>query len=157
MTSQNPAAAAPTDLLRRDFGAKSVSQKWCGDFKEVKTSQGPVCLATVLDLWSRRMVGFATSNDYPTAEPAKAAINTAVATRGGNIKGVIFNSDKGSQYTAAAFAKACDRLRIARSTGRTDNALDNAPAESFFSTLQHELIDHRTWKTKTRARQEISL
>jgi len=153
LTSQNPAHAAPEDLLRRDFRADGIDQKRCGDFKEVKTSQGPVYLATVLDLRSRRMVGFATSNDYPTAEPA----NTAVATRGGNIKGVIFRSDKGSQYTAAAFAKACDRLGIARSTGRTGNALDNAPAESFFSTLQHELIDHRTWKTKTRARQEISL
>ena len=157
MTSQNPAAAAPTDLLRRDFGAKSVSQKQFGGFNEVKTAEGPVYLATVLDLCSRRMVGFATLNDYPTAELAKAAINTAVATRGGNIKGAIFHSDKGSQYTAAAFAAACDRLGIARSTGRTGNALDNAPAESFFSTLQHELIDHRTWKTKTRARQEISV
>jgi len=126
----------------------------------VKTSQGPVFLATVLDLWSRHIVGFATSDAYPTAptaELAKAAINTAVATRGGNIKGAILHSDKGSQYTAAAFAAACDRLGIARSTGRTGNALDNAPAESFFSTLQHELIDHRTWKTKARARQEISV
>ena len=157
LTSQNPGAAAPADLLRRDFGAKSASQKWCGDFKEVKTAEGPVFLATVLDLWSRRMVGFATSNDYPTAELAKAAINTAVATRGGKTKDVIFHSDKGSQYTSEAFAAACRRLGIARSSGRTGNALDNAPAESFFSTLQHELIDRRSWTTKARARQEISL
>ncbi len=104
-------------------------------------------LATVLDLWSRRMVGFATSNDYPTAELAKAAINTAVATRGGKTKGVIFHSDKGSQYTSEAFAAACRRLGIARSSGRTGNA----PAESFFSTLQHELIDRRFWATKAQA------
>ncbi len=157
LTSQNPAHNAPEDLLRRDFSASGVNQKWCGDFKEVKTSEGPVFLATVLDLCSRRMVGFATSDDYPTAELAKAAINTAVATRGGNIDGVIFHSDKGSQYTAGAFAAACQRLGIHRSSGRTGNALDNAPAESFFSTLQHELVDRRSWATKAQARQEISL
>ena len=157
MTSQNPAAAAPTDLLRRDFRASGINQKQFGDFKEVKTSQGPVFLATVLDLCSRRMIGFATSDAYPTAELAKAAINTAVATRGGNIKGAIFHTDKGSQYTAAAFAAACDRLSIARSTGRTGNALDNAPAESFFSTLQHELINRRAWTTRSQARREISV
>lgn len=157
LTSQSPGAAAPSDLLRRDFGAKAVDQKWCGDFKEVRTGEGPVFLATVLDLCSRRMVGFATSDHYPTAELAKAAINTAVATRGGNTKGVIFHSDKGSQYTAGEFAKACRRLGIHRSTGRTGNALDNAPAESFFSTLQHELIDRRAWATKAQARQEITI
>ena len=157
LTGQNPAHTAPEDLLRRDFRAKAVDQKWCGDFKEVKTSEGPVFLATVLDLCSRRMVGFATSDDYPTAELAKAAINTAVATRGGKTKDVIFHSDKGSQCTSGAFAAACRRLGIARSSGRTGNALDNAPAESFFSTLQHELIDRRFWATKAQARQEISL
>ena len=62
-----------------------------------------------------------------------------------------------AQYTAGAFAKACRRLGIHRSSGRTGNALDNAPAESFFSTLQHELIDQRAWATKAQARQEISL
>ncbi|MCY4134640.1 MAG: IS3 family transposase [bacterium] len=95
LTSQNPAPAAPEDLLGRDFSADGIDQKQFGDFKEVKTAEGPVFSATVLDLCSRRMVGFATSDDYPTAELAKAAINTAVATRGGNIDGVIFHSDKG--------------------------------------------------------------
>ena len=95
LTSQNPDDAAPEDLLCRDFSADGVNQKQFGDFKEVKTAEGPVFSATVLDLCSRRMVGFATSDYYPTAELAKTAINTAVATRGGNIKGVIFHSDKG--------------------------------------------------------------
>ena len=157
LTSRNLGAVAPSDLLGRDFSATAINQKWCGDFKEVKTAEGPVFLATVEDLCSRRMVGFATSNHHPTAELAKAAVNTAVATRGGDVAGVIFHSDKGSQYTSEAFAKACRRLGIARSTGRTGNALDNAPAESFFSTLQHELINHRAWRTRARARQEIAL
>ncbi len=113
-------------------------------------------LATVEDLCSRRMVGFATSDRYPTAELAKAAINTAVAVRGGDIAGVIFHSDNRTQYTSGEFAKACGRLGITRSTGRTGNALDNAAAESFFSTLQHELISQRAWTTKAQARQEIT-
>jgi len=156
LTSQNPGIAAPSDLLKRDFSATAVNQKWCGDFKEVKTAEGPVFLATVEDLRSRRMIGFATSDRYPTAELAKAAINMAVATRGGPAKDVIFHSDKGSQYTAKTFAAACRRLGIQRSTGRTGNALDNAPAESFFSTLQHELISRRAWTTRSQARQEIA-
>ncbi|WP_420621024.1 IS3 family transposase [Candidatus Poriferisocius sp.] len=157
LTSPDSSHAAPTDLLGRDFSATGVNQKWCGDFKQVPTAEGPVFLATVEDLYSRRMVGFATSDRYPTAELAKQAINTAVATRGGNVKGVIFHSDKGSQYTSEAFAAACRRLGISRSTGRTGNALDNAPAESFFSTLQHELISRRAWTTRARARREITL
>lgn len=157
LTSPDSSHTAPTDLLGRDFSATGINQKWCGDFKQVPTAQGPVFLATVEDLYSRRMVGFATSDYYPTAELAKQAINTAVATRGGNVKGVIFHSDKGSQYTSEAFAAACRRLGIARSAGRTGNALDNAPAESFFSTLHHELISRRAWATKAGARQEIAL
>ena len=157
LTSPDSSHAAPSDLLGRDFNATGVSQKWCGDFKQVPTGEGPVFLATVEDLYSRRMVGFATSNGYPTAELAKQAINTAVATRGGDVKGVIFHSDKGSQYTSDAFAAACRRLGISRSTGRTGNALDNACAESFFSTLTRELINRRTWATRTQARQEITL
>ena len=156
LTGQNPGAAAPSDLLGRDFSATGVNQKWCGDFKEVKTAEGPVFLATVLDLCSRRMLGFATSDDYPTSELAKAAVNMAVAARGGHVKDVIFHSDKGSQYTSLAFATACRRLGIQRSTGRTGNALDNAPAESFFSTLQHELIDRNRWTTRAQARQHIA-
>ena len=97
LTSQNPGAVAPSDLLGRDFSATAVNQKWCGDFKEVPTAEGKVFLATVEDLCSRRMLGFATSDDYPTAELAKQAINMAVAARGGDVKGVIFHSDKGSQ------------------------------------------------------------
>ncbi len=132
LTGRNPGGAAPTGLLRRDFSASGINQKQFGDFEEVKAAEGPVFLATVLDLRSRRMAGFAASDDYPTAEPAKAATDTAAATRGGNIDGVVFHSDKGPQYTAGAFAAACRRLGIARPSGRTGNAPDNAPAESFF-------------------------
>ena len=89
------------------------------------------------------MLGFPTSNDYPTAELAKQAINMAVATRGGDVAEMIFHPDKGTQVRPGPFPAACRRLCIQRLTGRTGNALDNTPAASFFSTLQHELIDRR--------------
>ena len=157
LTSQNPDAPAVSDLLKRDFSATGINQKWCGDFKQANTAEGPVFPATVEDLFPRRMLGFATSDCYPTAELAKQAINTAVANRGGGVAGVIFHSDKGSQYTSDAFAAACRRLGIQRSTGRTGTALDNAPPESFFSTLTHELTDRRRWTTRAQARQQIAL
>ena len=154
---QNSSHAAPGGLLGRDFSATGADQKWCGGFKEAAASEGPVFLAAVEDLCSRRVVGFAASGDHPAAEPAKAAANTAAAVRGGDAKGVISHSDKGPQHTAGAFAKACRRLGTARSAGRTGNALDNAPAEPFLSTHQHEPIDRRAWAAKAQARHETSL
>ena len=109
-----------------------------------------------MDLYSRRIVGFATSNSYPTAELAQAAVDMAVATRGGDVTGVIFHTDKGTQYTAGDFAAACERLRVTRSSGRVGCALDNAAAESFFSTLTHELIRKRHWTTRRQARRDIA-
>ena len=107
-------------------------------------------------LYSRRMLGFALSDRYPTAELAKAAVNMAIATRGGTVEGVIFHTDRGSQYNAEAFTKACARLGIVQSMGRVGSALDNAAAESFFSTLQQERINSRRYVTRTQARQDIA-
>ena len=94
LTRPDRSADPVPDLLRRDFTAQSPDQKWVGDFKQINTAEGPVCLATVEDLYSRRMLGFATSDAYPTAQLATAAINMAAATRGGDVVGVIFHTDK---------------------------------------------------------------
>ncbi len=96
LTRPDKAAAVVPDLLRRDFTAEGPDQKWVGDFKQVNTAEGPVYLATVEDLFSRRMLGFAQSDAYPTAQLATAAINMAAAVRGGDVAGVIFHTDKGS-------------------------------------------------------------
>ncbi len=96
LTRPDKAARPVPDLLRRDFTAEAVNQKWVGDFKQVSTGEGPVFLATVEDLFSRRMLGFAQSDAHPTAEVATAALNMAAAARGGDIEGVIFHTDKGS-------------------------------------------------------------
>ena len=156
LTRPDNAAVPAPDLLRRDFTASAPDQKWCGDFKEIPTDEGPVYLASVEDLYSRRMLGYATSERYPTAELAQAALNMAAATRGGDIDGVIFHTDRGSQYTSRDFSQACRRLGVTQSMGRTGSALDNAAAESFFSTLTHELIARRRWATRTQARRDIA-
>ena len=150
LTRPDKAATVVPDLLRRDFTAERPDQKWVGDFKQIDTGEGPVYLATVEDLFSRRMLGFAQSDAYPTAELATAAINMAAAARGGDVAGVIFHTDKGSQYTSDAFAAACRRLGVTQSMGRVGCALDNAAAESFFSTLEHELVNAATTEPETR-------
>lgn len=147
---------AAEDLIGRDFSAEGPDRRWVGDFTEIPTGQGKVHLAAVMDLFSRRVVGFATSDRHPTAKLAQAAVEMAVATRGGDVAGVVFHSDKGTQYTSADFAAACDRLGITRSTGRAGCALDNAAAESFFSTLKRELVHRRQWATRRQARRDIA-
>ena len=118
------------------------------------TAECPVLPATFEDLYSRRMFGFAASNEYPTAELAKD--DTAAATRGG-VEGAISHSQSLLATHQRHSPKPAGGLGIAWSTTRTGNALDDAPAESFLSTLQHELINRRAWRTEARARQEIAL
>jgi putative transposase len=85
------------DLLKRDFAADEPDQKWCGNFKQIDTLEGPLYVPSCEDLFARCLLGFAFSNHYPDAEFAKAAINMAVATRGGVVDGVIFHTDNGTQ------------------------------------------------------------
>ena len=156
LTKPDRAAPPVPDLLRRDFGASKPNEKWCGDFKQIDTDEGPVFLASVEDLFSRRMLGFALSDRYPDAGLATAAIHMAVAVRGGDVAGVIFHTDRGSQYHAGAFVAACDRLGVVRSNGRVGSALDNAAAESFFSTLEFELLACRRFATRAEARRTVA-
>jgi len=155
LTRPDKRAVPFPDLLRRDFGASAPNVKWCGDMTEIPTLEGKLYLADVEDLFSRRIVGFAIS-EHPDAELAKAAIQTAVAIRGGSVAGVIFHSDRGSTYTADLFTEACDHHKIRQSMGRVGSALDNAAAESFFSTLEHELLSRVTFRTKEEARRRVA-
>ena len=90
------------DLLRRDFTAQCPDQKWVGDFKQINTAEGPVFLATVEDLYSRRMLSFATSDAYSIADLATAALHMAAATRGGDVVGVIMTSPNDHEQARAA-------------------------------------------------------
>jgi len=155
LTRPDKAAAPIPDLVGRDFNAEAIDTKWCGDLTEIPTDEGKLYLATVEDLASRRLPGFAIGEHHDAAL-ARAALCMAAAVRGGNVSGVIFHSDKGGEYTGDTFAKTCKALGVVRSMGRVGSALDNAAAESFNSTLEWELLSRRHFATKTQARREVA-
>ena len=158
LTRQDRKAPTFPDLLRRDFTAAAPNQKWCGDMTEIPTEEGKLYLATVLDLFSRRLLACPTS-EHPDAELACDAIKIAAAMRGGRavIDGVIFHSDRGSTYTAASFTQLCkNKLGVRQSMGRVGSCFDNAAAESFFSTLEHEVLSRHHFITRVEARAVVT-
>ena len=140
------------DLVKRDFPATGINQKWYGDGTDIDTDEGKLYLDSVLDVGSRRVLGFALG-EHHDAELAYGALAMAVAVRGGQVPGVIMHTDQGSEYTADAFRAACQRLSISQSMGRPGSALDNAVIESWHSTLEFELrrIEHFATKAAARA------
>jgi putative transposase len=143
------------DLVRRRFGADRPDQKWFGDGTEVATGEGKLHLASVLDIFSRRVVGFALSGRHD-AELAYGALAMAVAVRGGQVTGVIMHTDQGSEYTGHLFRQACSRLGIRQSMGRPGSALDNAAIEAWHSTLEFELRVRESFATKAAARTRVA-
>jgi putative transposase len=142
------------DLLKRDFTAAAPNLKWCGDITEIPTASGKLYLATVLDLYSRRLLAAATSL-RPDAELACQALRMAATVRGGreHIDGVIFHTDRGSTYTARDFTRLCtDKLGIRQSMGRVGSCFDNAAAEAFFSTLEWEVLSRHEFTNPDQAR-----
>ena len=155
LTRPDKAAAPIPDLVGRDFSAEAINQRWCGDLTEIPTDEGKLYLATVEDLASRRVPGFGLG-EHHDAPLAKAALCMAAAVRGGDVRGVVFHSDKGGEYTGDVFASACEALGVIQSMGRVGSALDNAAAESFNSTLEWELLSRRHFVTKDQARREVA-
>ncbi len=158
LTRQDKTAPKFPDLLKRDFTAAAPNTRWVGDMTEVPTGpdgRGPkLYLATVIDLYSRRLLGAATGL-HPDADLACDAIKMAVAARGGGeqIKGVIFHTDRGSTYTSSAFTQLCkEKLGIRQSMGRVGSCFDNAAAEAFFSSLEWEVLSRHDFHTTAQAR-----
>jgi putative transposase len=143
------------DLIGRDFGTDELNRKWYGDGTEIPTDEGKLYLASVLDMASRRIIGFCL-DEHHNAELAYNALVMAVAIRGGKdtIAGVIMHTDQGSEYTAGIVRAACTRLGVTQSMGRVGSALDNAVIESWHSTVEFELrsLEHFTTKAHARAR-----
>ncbi|MCO5967248.1 IS3 family transposase [Actinoallomurus sp. WRP6H-15] len=154
LTRQARRLAAP-DLVRRKFTAVAPDVLWCGDLTQIDTDEGPLYLATVEDLFSRRMLGQAMSAHHDAALVV-ASLRVAVTTRGGDVDGVIFRTDRGSEYTAAKTADACRRHGITQSMGRVGCALDNAAAEAFNSTLKVGFAHRHHFTTRAEARIKIS-
>jgi len=155
LTRADKAAAPIPDLVKRDFRAERIDLRWCGDLTEIPTDEGKLYLATVLDLGSRRLPGFALSEHHDSAV-AKAALCMAAAVRGGDVAGVVFHSDKGGEYVGDLFARACTALGVTQSMGRVGSALDNAAAESWNSTLEHELLSRHHFATRDQARRAVA-
>ncbi len=154
-TIPDPAAAARADRIRRDFtaDAANLNARWCGDITYIGTWEGWLYLATVIDIASRRVVGYALA-DHLRTELVSDALANAVAARNPG-PGVIFHSDKGCQYTSAAFASFAGDCDVTLSLGRTGQCWDNALSESFFASLKGELIDLEAWPTKATTRRAI--
>ena len=158
LTKQDKTKAPFPDLINRDFTAAEPNQRWVGDITEIPTAGGKLYLATVIDLFSRRLIGAATSR-HPNAELAKAAITMAVTVRGGKAaiwreeesERVIFHTDRGSTYTADLFTKTCKNLGIRQSLGTVGSCFDNSAAEAFFSTLEWEVLSRNEFETTTEA------
>ncbi len=140
-TRRDPQARPAADLVERDFSAAGPDQRWVADLTYIRTGDGFLYLATILDVWSRRIVGWATA-PQPGSQLVLAALERAMACR--QADGVIHHSDRGCQYTSQAFSQRCGQLGVTRSMGSVGDAYDNAMAESFFATLKCELI-HRCY------------
>lgn len=135
------------DLIGRDFTAAGPNQRWVGDITYVKTLDGWAYVATVIDLYSRMVVGWSVA-DHMRTDLVIEALEMAIKQRRPK-KHVIFHSDRGTQYTSEQFAKYCKKNKIRRSLGRTGICYDNAVAESFFATYKKELIHTQPWKGVT--------
>jgi transposase InsO family protein len=153
-TVVDPGATAASDLVGRDFNPTEPDTTWAGDITYLRTGEGWLFLATVIDLFSRRVIGWSVASHMRT-ELVANALEMAVASRGGTVDGVVFHTDRGSQYTSAAFGELCEQLGVTQSMGATGVCWDNAAAEAFFGTLKRELANRRRWVTRTEARRDL--
>jgi len=150
-TRDKNARPAP-DLVDRNFVATAPNQLWVADITYVPTWAGFLYLAVVLDVWSRRIVGWAMSTSLKT-EVVVDALDMAVTQR--QPRSVVHHSDHGCQYTSIAFGMRCKEAGIRPSMGTVGDAYDNAMCESFFGTLECELLDRRRFRSQAEARMAV--
>jgi transposase InsO family protein len=143
------------DLLKRDFTAPAPNSKYAGDITYLPLANGKnLYLATVIDCYSRRLVGWAVA-DHMRTDLISTALTDALATRG-TLAGAVFHADHGAQYTSKAFAELCSRLGVRQSMGAVGNSADNALAESFNATIKRELLQGvPTWPDELTCRRDV--
>jgi putative transposase len=151
-TRRDPAALRAPDLVARDFHTQEPNRLWAADITYVPTWAGFLYLAVVIDAFSRRVVGWAMAT-HLRAELVLTALDMALAWR--RPSAVIHHSDQGCQYTSIAFGKRCNDAGVRPSMGSVGDCYDNALAESFFATLECELIDRSRFRTPAEARTAI--
>jgi transposase InsO family protein len=152
-TRRNQAHEVAPNRLNRDFSAEGPNQKWLADITYIPTQEGWLYLAVVLDLFSRRVVGWAMANRM-TSELTLRALRMALR-RCQPGPGLIHHSDQGSQYTAQAYQAVLDAHYILSSMNGVGSWYDNAPMESFFGTLKSELVHHRRYHTRDEASPDL--
>jgi transposase InsO family protein len=152
-TVADPAHTPAPNLVARDFTAPAVDRLWLGDIRYVATQEGWLYLAILLDAHSRRVVGWAMA-DHLRTELALDALTMALARRRPGAA-LVHHTDRGCQYTAAAYRQALAARGVVASMSRSGDCLDNAMAESFFATLKAELGDARIWPSRAAARTAI--
>lgn len=151
-TKRDPDQRPAHDLVRRHFFVEKPNELWVADITFVPTLAGFLFLAVVLDAWSRRIVGWAFSADLKT-RVVLDALDMALAAR--KPENVIHHSDQGSQYTSLAFGNRCKDAGVRPSTGSVGDAYDNAMCESFFATLECELLDRNRFRSHSEARMAV--
>lgn len=152
-TRRRPQDPLAPDLVQRQFEVAAPNSLWVGDITQHPTAEGSLYLAAIIDAFSRKVVGWA-MGERATAELVIEALHMAVQNRRPDA-GTVHHSDHGCQYTALAFGKAAREAGLVTSMGTVGDALDNALAESFFASLQTELLDRRRWETKQALRSAI--
>ena len=151
-TRRNADARPVVDLVERNFTADGPDQLWVADITYIPASAGFLYLAVVLDAWSRRVIGWAMATHLRT-ELVLDSLNMAVWQR--RPERVIHHSDQGTQYTSIAFGLRCREARVRPSMGSVGDAYDNALCESFFATLECELLDRKRFQTQAEAKMAV--
>ncbi|MGH8914898.1 MAG: IS3 family transposase [Acidimicrobiia bacterium] len=154
-TVRDPKATPAADLVERDFWARDLDQLWVGDVTSIPTAEGWLYLASVIDVCSRRLVGWSMA-DHLRAELCVDALNAAAAgRRRAGFEDLVFHSDHGCQYTSENYKKLCRLMGITQSMGTVGDSYDNALAESFFASLKRELVDDASYLSKKEARTAV--
>jgi putative transposase len=152
-TKRNKADRAAPNILQRDFSAEAPNKKWVADITYIATQEGWLYLATILDLFSRRVVGWAMSPRM-TSDLTLSALDMATRRcRPG--RGLIHHSDQGSQYTDSKYQAVLAAHGIVASMNGVGTWYDNAPMESFFATLKSELVHHRAYRSRAEASPDV--
>lgn len=142
-----------SDLVERDFNPAGPNRLWCADMKEIPTWEGKLYLASVLDCFSRKVVGWSMRADMQ-AELVVDALEMALARRR-PAPGLVHHSDQGSQYVALVFGQRCRANGIAQSMGSKGDCFDNAAIESYHATLEKDLLRRRSFRTRQEARTAV--
>lgn len=147
-----PSVIAP-NTLNRQFNPEAINQYWSGDITYIRTQQGWLYLAVIMDLCSRRVISWAFS-DKPNSELTTRALRLAVQKRKVDA-GLVFHSDQGCQYTSESFQRSLKAFGIESSMSRAGNCLDNAVTERFFRSLKSERVNYRRYQTRHQAMADI--